>query len=363
MTELALPSRGKDREQGLIDLAEKLKEIDQQIGFKVSSRGWCYQLEQFRLINKGEFDYVQDLIVDCRKKGYLPIDFVMEDEGRKFLGIEIPDGRTPLEYMKRYITLLLDSQEWYTPDWWEGEEYYIQMLGEKIDLKTLFRPVCEEYHIPIATSKGWSSMLQRGEFARRFKEAEEQGLKCVLLYCGDHDPDGGRISDKIQKNLEDLTDIVWGSGETGYDPANLIIARFGLNPDFIFKNNLTWIDNLITGSGGYLAEVVDGQIVQGKTKAGRPHPNFHLPYVQEYLKDFGVRKCEANALVVRPTEGQDLCREAIEKYLGHALNRFEAKREEVRKRFKKTRKDAGLEEPLRQIIERFEDEEDRSAGV
>lgn len=350
MTELALPSRGKDRKQGLIDLAEKLKEIDQQIGFKVSSRGWCYQLEQFGLINKGEFDYVQDLIVDCRKKGYLPIDFVMEDEGRKFLGIEIPDGRTPLEYMKRYITLLLDSQEWYTPDWWEGEEYYIQMLGEKIDLKTLFRPVCEEYHIPIATSKGWSSMLQRGEFARRFKEAEGQGLKCVLLYCGDHDPDGGRISDKIRKNLEDLTDIVWGSGETGYDPANLNIDRFGLDYDFIVANDFTWIDNLITGSG--------------KDLASPSHPNYHLPYVQNYLKRFGPRKCEANALVVRPAAGRDLCREAIEKYVGHdVLNRFKAKREEVRKRFKKTRKDAGLEEPLRQIIERFEDEEDRSAGV
>jgi len=56
------------------------------------------------------------------------------------------------------------------------------MLVEKIDLKSLFGPVCWDYHIPIATSKGWSSMLQRAEYARRFKQAENMGLKCVTGY-------------------------------------------------------------------------------------------------------------------------------------------------------------------------------------
>jgi hypothetical protein len=140
------------------------------------------------------------------------------------------------------------------------------MVVEKIDLKTLFGPICDVYHIPIATSKGWSSVSQRAEYARRFKEAEDDGLKCVLLYCGDHDPDGLRISDFLRGNLEQLRYIRWGDGTDGYDPSNLIIDRFGLNYDFIEANNLTWIENLITGSGGNLADP--------------GHPNFHLPYVQ-----------------------------------------------------------------------------------
>ena len=39
------------------------------------------------------------------------------------------------------------------------------------------------------------------------------------------------------------------------------------------------------------------------------------PYVQDYLKRFGARKVEANALVVRPDAGRELCRQAILKYV------------------------------------------------
>lgn len=99
----------------------------------------------------------------------------------------------------------------------------------QIDLKTLFKELCRALHIPIATSKGWSSILQRAEYAKRYLDAEKQGLKCVLLYCGDHDPDGLRISDFLRGNLEDLKNVVWSDETKGYDPHDLIIDRFGLN--------------------------------------------------------------------------------------------------------------------------------------
>jgi hypothetical protein len=37
--------------------------------------------------------------------------------------------------------------------------------------------------------------------------------------------------------------------------------------------------------------------------------------VQSYLKKYGPRKVEANALVTRPKEGRQLCRDAILKYI------------------------------------------------
>jgi len=33
--------------------------------------------------------------------------------------------------------------------------------------------------------------------------------------------------------------------------------------------------------------------------------------VQDYIEQFGIRKCEANALVVVPAVGRELCRDAI----------------------------------------------------
>ena len=335
-----LPDR-KNRIDGLQQFAEELKNIDRQVGFKISARGWCYQLEGFRLINKDQFNKVENLINECRSNGFLSIDFTAEEEGRRFSGVERPEDDTPEQYLGSLLSATLRCEEFYTPDWWTGEDYYIQMLVEKIDLKTLFTPVCEEYHIPIATSKGWSSMLQRAEYAKRFSQAEEKGLKCVLLYCDDHDPDGLRISEFIRKNLSDLEGIVWEDGTPGYDPTDLAIDRFGLNYDFIIGNNLTWIDNLITGSG--------------KNLASPNHPNHFMNYVQTYLESVGARKCEANALVINPQSSRALVRAAIVNYLGdEALDRFEERRQEIRDILVNFREETGLTDKVKEILKLVE---------
>lgn len=340
---MKLPSR-KNREAEMLEFANGLKEISQQIGFKVSARGWCYILEQKNLITKAEFNLVESLINNgCRRDGTLPIDFVAEEEARKFSGVEIPEEESPIAYTKIWLDGFLEAEKYYTPNWWKGEECYIQMVVEKIDLKTLFEPICKEYHIPIATSKGWSSMLQRGEYARRFNEAEEMELACILLYCGDHDPDGLRISDFLRKNLEDISDIEWSDGQGGYDPEGLKIERFGLNYNFIVANKLSWIDNLITASGKNLADP--------------SHKNHFLPYVQAYLEKYGSRKCEANVIVVKPDQGRELCREAIEKYLGkEAKDRFQKRRGEVVQIVGEFRKRTGLNETIQKALDLIEKE-------
>ena len=356
---LVIPtSKGRQRYAEMVAFAKGLKQVSQQIGFAISSRGWCYQLESFGLVTKAQFDLVENLINACRKKGDLPVDFTAEEEARKFSGIEKPETLSPVQYMKQFLKATLQCEDWYTPDWWDGETYYVQMVVEKIDLKTLFEPVCQEYHIAIATSKGWSSVLQRAEYARRFKEAEERGLICILLYCGDFDPDGLRISEFLRSNLEDLKDITWNDGTEGYDPKNLIICRFGLNYDFILANNLTWIDNLITGSGKNLADP--------------SHPNYHLPYVQDYLAKIGPRKCEANAIVPKSEAAREMCRRAIEdgsekegeEWDGvgnEALVRFQEKRDAVVEKLQTFREKTGLDEAVKKaldIINREEKEEE-----
>lgn len=333
----------KATKKRLGDFAEELEEISEKIGFKQSARGWCYQLEGYGMITKAQFDKVENIINRCRKEGILPIDFTMEEEGRQFSGVEVPDEDTPIEDLRYWVQNSLTTEERYKANWWDGEEYYIQMVVEKIDLKTLFSPVCKKYKIPIATSKGWSSMIQRAIYARRFKEAEEQGLKPLLLYCGDHDPDGLRISDFLRKNLDDLKDIEWEEGGTGYDPSNLEIIRFGLNYDFIKKHNLTWIDNLITGSK--------------KNLASPSHKNYHMKYVQDYLKEFGARKCEANAIVIIPKIARKLVDDTIKSYLGKdAEERFLAKRQKVIDEIQEFRKKTGLDKSLRKALDLIDKE-------
>lgn len=322
--------------------ASVLMQMQRGIPFKVSSRGWCYLMEQAGYINKSQFDKVDSAINRLRKEGMLPVDFVAEEAARGFSNVEKPNSltrgaKTLEETLKWMLKDVLNGDRYYTPDWWDGEDYYIQMVVEKIDLKTLFEPIARSYHIPIANAKGWSSILQRAEYARRFKEAEERGLKCVLLYCGDHDPDGLRISDTMMKNLYDIKDIEWGDGEEGYDPSNLVIKRFGLNYDFILQNNYTWIDNLITGSGMNLASPT--------------HRNNGLPYVKQYLRTIGERKCEANAIVTTPAKAEQLVRDEIEEWLGpDSASRFEAKRARVKNDYMDLLRATDLINPIKNVL-------------
>lgn len=322
----------------MADFARYIRGLQREVGFKVSARGWCYLLEGERVINKDQFSKVEGWINRCRKAGHLPIDFVADESARAFSGVEHPDDRTPTDYFTSLIeNVVSHASGWYTPDWWENEQYYIQMIVEKVDLVTLFKPVCRRYHIPIANSKGWSSMYQRAEYAKRFYEAEDKGLQPVLLYCGDHDPDGLRISEFLRKNLDDLRDVVWSSGHPGYDPYYLKIDRFGLNYDFIEDNNLTWIDNLITGSGRNLASP--------------NHPNHDQLYVQEYLLNYGARKCEANAIVTMPNAARELAEQAIVFYVGDgALARFAGLQKEVRDEIENFKAETGLQEVLEEIL-------------
>jgi hypothetical protein len=119
----------------------------------------------------------------------------------------------------------------------------------------------------------------------------------VLLYCGDHDPAGLLISSTLKSQLADLSRAV------GWSPDHLIVDRFGLNADFIRKHNLSWIENLQTGSGANLADC--------------DHSSHDRRYVQDYIRQFGPRKVEANTLVTRPDAARAMIKQAIERYIPH----------------------------------------------
>lgn len=302
---IALPTRKPGRqtaeaqakyERALAAFCAAIRQLASTLEFKVSSRGWCYILEVHGLL-KGDFDSAQRLINDCRKSGRLPLDICAEDEARSFDHLEHLSDDDPEDYARNIIENLESEHLYYAPiSAWEDQRHYVQMVVEKVDVKSLFSPVCAELCVPIANGGGWADLNLRAEMMRRFAHWEARGKRCVLLYCGDLDPGGLNISETLRSNLEDLADAV------GWSARNLIIDRFGLNADFVQRHGLTWIENLETSKGKYPLN-------------DRRHPDHRKSYVQSYLAQYGARKVEANALVVRPEAGRDLCRDAILKYV------------------------------------------------
>jgi hypothetical protein len=276
---------------------DRIIEIKSRLDFEVSSRGWCYILEEHGL-GKGDFDTAQALIAECRRQRLLPMDIVAEDGARSFDNLEDIDGTTPEEEGADIIGSIRWRHLYYTPfSFWDDQDVYIEMLVEKIDLKSLFGPICSRFYIPLANARGWSDLNTRWAMLQRLQRHAVAGKQCVILYCGDHDPAGLNISTCLRKNLAELlTHAEWLQLMN-----HLTVDRFGLNEDFIAAHNLTWIDNLETGSGRSLADP--------------RHKDHKAEYVQSYLRRFGERKVEANALVVRPDAGRQLCLEAILNYL------------------------------------------------
>lgn len=298
-----------------------IREIQSRLDFQVSARGWCYLMENSGAITKAEFDRVEALLNDARKSGALPLDICAVDSARSFDCLECLDTGDLAEYLKEITGMIERYFDYYQPfSFWDDKPVYLEMLVEKIDLKSLFEPICEKISVPIANAKGWPDIHVRAAMMRRFKKHEADGRQCVLLYCGDHDPAGLQIATSYRAMFADIQAVGW-------QPDNLIIDRFGINADFIADHRLTWIDNLITGSGKDLADP--------------RHSDHSKPYVQDYLRRLGARKVEANALVVAPKAARALCSAVIEKHLGVGIeaaiiefeSRLEFPRREVRRMF------------------------------
>ena len=305
---LVLPTRRRGRQsaepQAQYDEAVRtfcadLLQIQSALDFKKSGRGWAYTLEQRGVISKGEIDLAYKLINDCRSNGRLPIDFVAADAGRATIGLENLDRTSPQQEAEAIVRRMKSAHRHYWPfGFWRDQDCYVEMLVEKIGLQEMFRSVCELFNVPLTNGSGWSDISSRGEIASRFRHWESAGKTCVLLYCGDFDPAGFRISEFVRRNFEKI------AGGTGWSPDKLIVDRFGLNLDFIRKHQLPWIDGLETSSGGRLDDP--------------NHNDYDKDYVQSYLLKYGARKVEAEALESIPDQARDLCRRAILRYVEEA---------------------------------------------
>lgn len=303
---------------------DRLLELQPRIEFDPGRRGWCYIIEEYGLV-KGDFDRAEDLITDCRKNGMLPLDFTGDEVGREFANVEELDEVDPRVEAQRVAAYVKTAHNHYDPlSFWEFQDNYVEMLVEKVGLFNLFEPECGRYHVALGNTRGSWSINMRIALLLRLAEWQAKGKQCVLLYCGDHDIHGLRISSALRANLEEVLPAFRRAYPeyADFDLDAVIIERFGLNADFINKHlKKAWSDNLITGGGKDLAD---------------PEHGHHWHYdVQDYLKRFGEKKVEADALVTRPEAGRRLCESAILRYVDeYGIAEFNKAVESARRKMK-----------------------------
>ncbi len=292
------------RRDARVAMGEAIERMSRDTGYRFGPRGWAYYAEGLGLITKGEFDRFEKLLTDMRKAGELDPDVIEPDASR--IATEVHDfdasNATPEEQAAYAVNEIEDrlrlwADAYYQHGYWEGLDYYVEMIVEKKDLVQIFRDTCDRYRIRITNGKGDTDIHSRLAMLKRFKHHTYEGRQCILLAMGDHDPKGLHIVDGLRRTLmscSNLKGLDWEFPE--FDVVNI-----GLTEQQIDDLGLMRIDNLETGGGRDLSDP--------------SHPDHDKPYVQNYIHQFGVWKCEANALVSNPEGSELLLESAINEFI------------------------------------------------
>lgn len=185
-----------------------------RLGFAPVARSWLYALESEGKITKGDFTWASKWLADRRKEGLVPFELVGEDSTRALSGDDVFDKEeTPREYINRQLRVSLEQAANYWPSsYWKHQTHFPIIWSEKLDVLKLFKP-----ELPRAirrfAGKGQADINSRVSVIRECIWAEENDLQPVILYVGDHDPSGIKISDGIADNLRQLASVMdWEYG-------------------------------------------------------------------------------------------------------------------------------------------------------
>jgi hypothetical protein len=89
----------------------------------------------------------------------------------------------------------------YWRDLQRSQPNHIEIIGEKLTIKTLVKRVASTYTIPVTIGRGFCSIQPRHDIAVRFQKSGKDRL--VLLLLSDHDPDGVEISQSFARSMRD----------------------------------------------------------------------------------------------------------------------------------------------------------------
>lgn len=294
------------RREARMRMGEAIEVLSENTGYRFGPRGWAYYAEGLGLITKGEFDRFEKLLTDMRKDGELDPDVIEPDASRTATLVEDYEAAThpPEDYALAAVADIGDqlrtwAESFHQVGYWDDLDYYLEMIVEKKDLVQIFKSTADRYNVRITNGKGDTDIHTRLAMLKRFREHAAAGRRCVLLAVGDFDPKGRFIVDGLKRTIMSCA----GIKGLDWDEPDFDVVNVGLTADQVYSLGLMRIENLETGGGKDLSDP--------------SHPDHYKPYVQNYIREFGVWKCEANALVGHPEKARNLLEDAINEFIPH----------------------------------------------
>lgn len=139
------------------------------------------------------------LLTQARVEGLIPFD-VIHDPTRPSTSWQV-DKNVGL-FLNREVKGFLRN---FNRDLMQSQPIHIEIIGEKITIESIIKPVSMEFGIPLSIGRGYSSITLCHEVAQRFRESNK--YKMVILMLSDFDPEGEDLPAAFGRTLRDDLNI------------------------------------------------------------------------------------------------------------------------------------------------------------
>jgi hypothetical protein len=106
----------------------------------------------------------------------------------------------------------------YWRDLMQGQAVHVEIVGEKLTIEGIVRPVAMRFCVPYTIGRGYSSLPPRKAMYDRFLKSGKARL--VILFLSDHDPEGWDIAETFTKSMRD-----------DFGVENVVGIKVGLKPE------------------------------------------------------------------------------------------------------------------------------------
>ena len=134
-----------------------------------------------------------------RPTGQIPWDAIGDETRSMTLWRTYPE---PGQFLKDELE---EFAKGYYRDLMQSQPNHIEIVAEKLTVKTIVEQVAMEFTLPVTIGRGYCSIDPRYKMAQRFRKSGKQKLVCLIL--SDHDPDGETIAQSFARSMRDDFDI------------------------------------------------------------------------------------------------------------------------------------------------------------
>lgn len=256
--------------EALLSYAEDVANEYQAAGYSLTLRQLYYQLVARGFIENSDRSYKRlgAALSHARLQGWFDPGLLV-DRGREA-------GESKHHECKLNVDEgLVEARDWIrsVPHWairadrWYGQPVYVSVWCEKDALSGVFEPPCKDLGVGLFACKGYPSHSALWSWLQGLSSAyeisrgdyHESGLSCespspieeaVVLYFGDHDPDGWQIPRSALDVMRQFASI------HGLSVPDIRFVRVALNMDQIQQHNPPPFPAKVSSSRyeGYLAE-------------------------------------------------------------------------------------------------------------